>query len=71
MAKISPIRMDVNVVAHLNATASYLQETTECRRYEQNLCRVCNNPRLILSPWCDEHFPWKALRIDQFQKDPD
>lgn len=62
MAKISPIRLDVEVVAHLNHTSSYHQETTYCRRYEDNLCRVCDKPRLNLSPWCDDHFPWMTQK---------
>lgn len=58
MTKITPIREDSEIVVHMNETRSYLQETRECQRYESKVCRVCGNPRLNLSPWCDDHFPW-------------
>ena len=70
MAKIIPIRLDKDVVAHMNATRSYFQETNECRKYDQGLCRVCGNERLEESPWCQDHFPWKAQVIQPLQFRP-
>lgn len=59
MGKVTPIRPDSDTVAHMNATRTYFHETVECQRYENGECRFCAQPRLYMSPWCMDHFPWK------------
>jgi hypothetical protein len=33
-------------------------ERIQCKRYEEGLCRDCDEPRGQYSPWCRTHFPW-------------
>ena len=74
---VTPIRAEV-AISHPGQGSfraeSYEEETDWCRRYENFLCRTCDNTRLGLSPWCPVHFPWllaeSTCESEEVSKEP-